>query len=574
MEQPHRSDVATAVDRRTFMSYLAGLGAVGAALATALDVVADEGAPVTSAVLGQAAQVAGLDFTEAERDMMLKRVERYRRDYDRIRAVPLDNGVAPALVFDPMLGDAPPPAAGPSRRSRPRAEVAPADLEEVAFWPVTRLSELIRARKVTSEDLTRMYIARLKRFDPLLHCVITLTEERALAQAREADRELAEGRWRGPLHGVPWGAKDLLAVKGYPTTWGAAPYREQRLGEDATVVRRLDRAGAVLVAKLSMGALASGDVWFGGKTRTPWAPDKGSSGSSAGSASAVAAGLVGFAIGTETRGSILSPSTRCGATGLRPTFGRVSRHGAMALSWSMDKIGPICRSVEDCALVLDAIHGPDGLDETVVDAPFAWDAELDVTSLRVGVLQSQFEREPEEDDDREWHAFDLGTLDAVRGLGVELVPIELPDLPVGALGFILSAEAAAAFDELTRSGRDELLTRQDEYAWPTRFREARMIPAVEYIQANRVRRLAMLEMQRILAGLDAYISPTYGGDNLLLTNLTGHPAVVLPNGFRADGTPTSVTFMGTLFGEAKVLALARAYQEATGFHLRHPRLGA
>jgi Asp-tRNA(Asn)/Glu-tRNA(Gln) amidotransferase A subunit family amidase len=376
---------------------------------------------------------------------------------------------------------------------------------------------------------------------------------------------------------VPWGAKDLFAVAGHPTTWGAEPYREQRFDRDAAVVERLDAAGAVLVAKTTLGALAWGDVWFGGRTRNPWNPVQGSSGSSAGSAAATAAGLVGFALGTETWGSIVSPSTRVGASGLRPTFGRVPRTGAMALSWTMDKVGPICRTVEDCALVFAAIHGPDGADRTVVDAPFEWDPDLDPRRLRVGFTPALFEekRGEGEDEDAEWRGLDLAVLDVLRGLGIELVPISLPDdLPVDALSFLLSAEAAAAFDELTRSGRDDLLVRQVEQAWPNVFRQARLIPAVEYIQANRVRSLLMERWGRMMADLDAYVVPSFGGSNLLATNLTGHPAVVVPDGFRADGTPTSITFQGRLFGEAPLLALAHAYQRATDFHQRHPDLEA
>jgi len=338
------------------------------------------------------------------------------------------------------------------------------------------------------------------------------------------------------------------------------------------VVQRLDAAGAVLVAKLTLGALATGDVWFGGQTCSPWDLNDGSSGSSAGSAASVAAGLVGFALGTETRGSILSPSTRCGTTGLRPTFGRVPRTGAMALSWSMDKVGPICRRVEDCAVVFAAIHGPDGRDADVRDAAFAWEAGRDVHSLRVAYLRTPFEL-GDGVSDLDWYANDLAVLEVVRSLGVELVPIDLPELPVRAMSFILNAEASAAFDELTRSNRDEQLLRQDEWAWPNRLRVARMVPAVEYIQANRVRRLAMEEMAKLLDGFDVYLSPTYGGDNLSLTNLTGHPAVVLPDGFRREeGTPTSVTFCGNLFRDAEALLLARAYQEATDHHLRRPPL--
>jgi Asp-tRNA(Asn)/Glu-tRNA(Gln) amidotransferase A subunit family amidase len=342
------------------------------------------------------------------------------------------------------------------------------------------------------------------------------------------------------------------------------------IDEDATVVQRLEEAGAVLVAKLTLGALAWGDVWFGGRTNNPWNLEQGSSGSSAGPAAATAAGLVGFSIGSETWGSIVSPATRCGATGLRPTFGRVSRHGAMALSWTMDKLGPICRSVEDCALVLEAIYGPDGKDATVVEAPFHWNAELDIRTLRVGYVKSLFEEELAEDDDAEMRANDLATLDALRDLGIALIPIELPNLPVDALSLILSAEAAAAFDELTRSGQDDLLVRQIEDAWPNVLRQARFIPAVEYIQANRIRTLVMSRMAEILREIDVYVAPSFGGNNLLLTNLTGHPSVVLPNGFREDGTPTSISFMGRLFGEDKLLALAKVYQDATSFHLKHP----
>ena len=574
-----REDLATVtspkaadVDRRRFLQLFSAAGLTAAAFPSAVWALAAKREPVTREELAKALALDGLEFTEAQEDMMLEGVNDLRGKYEQLRAVKLDNSVAPALLFDPVVeGETLETERRPFVMTRERAREVPAELEELAFLPLTALSELVRTRKVSSEALTRMYLGRLKRYDAVLHCVITLTEERALEQARRADRELALGTYRGPLHGIPWGAKDLLAVKGYPTTWGATPYKNQVIDADATVVKRLDEAGAVLVAKLTLGALASGDVWFGGRTRNPWNPEQGSSGSSAGPASAVAAGLVGFAVGSETRGSILSPCTRCGATGLRPTFGRVSRAGAMALSWSMDKLGPICRAVEDCAVVLAAIAGPDGEDETVVDVPFNWDPELDVRKLKIGYLKSIFEETPDERR-KEWHDLDLATVEKVRSLGVELVPIELPGLPVDAMSFILSAEAAAAFDELTVSGRDAELVRQDAHAWPNTFRQARTIPAVEYIQANRLRRVAMREMARILTGLDGYLSPTYGGSNLLLTNLTGHPAVVLPNGFRSDGTPTSITFMGTLFGDAKALALAKAYQDATGFHLRHPEV--
>ena len=560
---------SSAVDRRRFMAFLGGVGVAGLAADT-LWAAASQG-PISAEDIAGAIRNAGLDFSEDELDLMLEGVNELREDYAEIRKVPLDNSVAPALQFDPRLpGFNYEPASRQFRPSRPTPVAVPDDLEELAFLPVTHIAQLVRTRQVSAVALTKMYIERLKRHDPALHCVITLTEERALAQAQRADRELAEGRYRGPLHGIPWGAKDLLAVRGYPTTWGATPFKEQQFDEDATVVRRLDAAGAVLVAKLTMGALANGDVWFGGKTRNPWNTEEGSRGSSAGSSAAVAAGLVGFAIGTETRGSILSPCTRCGATGLRPTFGLVSRHGAMALSWSMDKIGPICRAVEDCALVFDAIYGPDGHDETVIEMPFSWDVDRDPRGLRVGYLRSAFEAEPSESQ-REWHEFNLATLEAVRSMGIELVPLELPEVPISALGFILRVEAAAAFDEMTRTNVDDTLVRQDPSAWPNRLRTARTVPAVEYIQANRVRRIAMREMARNLEGIDVYLSPTRG-DNLRITNLTGHPAVVVPNGFRAKGTPTSITFCGNLYRDSEALLLARAYQEATDFHLRHPLL--
>ena len=555
-------------NRRRFMTFLSGFGIAGVA-ADRLWAAAEETGTVTAADLAHAEKTAGLEFTEAERELMVEGVNDLRADYAALREVPLPNSVVPALHFDPRpAGFASNPGPRRFRPSTPAPVEVGDDLEDLAFQPVIQLAQLVRTRRVSSLALTEMYLDRLRRLDPVLHCVITLTEERALAQARRADRELADGIYRGPLHGIPWGAKDLLAVRGYPTTWGATPFKEQYFDDDASVVKRLDDAGAVLVAKLAMGALANGDVWFGGTTRNPWNPEEGSRGSSAGSASAVAAGLVGFAIGTETRGSILSPCTRCGATGLRPTFGRVSRHGAMALSWSMDKIGPICRSVEDCALVFDAVNGPDGLDETVIDMPFSWEADRNPGNLRVGYLRSAFEATPSESQE-EWHGFNLATLDTLSEMGVDLVPLELPDLPISELGFILRVEAAAAFDEMTRTNLDDTLVRQDPSAWPNRLRTSRTVPAVEYLQANRVRSIAMREMARILDGIDVYLSPTRGA-NLRLTNLTGHPAVVVPNGFRSNGTPTSITFCGNLFRDSEAMLLAMAYQEATGFHTRHP----
>jgi Asp-tRNA(Asn)/Glu-tRNA(Gln) amidotransferase A subunit family amidase len=442
---------------------------------------------------------------------------------------------------------------------------------------VTELSDLVRRKRVTSVQLTQMYLARLKKYDPILKCVISLTEDRALEQARAADSEIRRGKYRGPLHGIPWGAKDLLAVRGYKTTWGAGPFKDQVIDADATVVQRLDAAGAVLVAKLTLGELAQGDIWFGATTKNPWKVDQGSSGSSAGPASATAAGLVGFAIGSETLGSISSPSTRCGVTGLRPTFGRVPRTGAMALSWTMDKLGPLCRSVEDCALVLDAIYGPDGKDNSVISADFHWNADLSPKKLRIGYVKSAFDTPLTDPNDpkRTLHGskkFDDAALDVFRRLGINLIPVDLPDLPYDAMRLILTAEAAASFDELTRTDRDKLLVQQGKFDWPNSFRTARFIPAVDYVNANRLRSIAIQKWDDLMRTVDVIVTPTNATNlsQLVATNLTGHPAVIVPNGFRDDGTPVSLTFLAGLFEEANAMVVARAYQDATGFHLKHP----
>lgn len=524
----------------------------------------EEGA-LTEESIEQAELLIGLHFDRAERDSMLEAVNEHLEGYKKIREVKIDNSVPPALRFSVLAEKAVSgPRANPPMPIPPGRVRRPAEPYQLAFMSVLELSELIRSRQVTSVELTRLYIDRLKRFGPQLECVVTLTEDLAMQQARRADREIAESTYRGPLHGIPYGLKDLFAVPGYPTTWGAEPYKSQVRVETATVARKLEEAGAVLVAKLSLGALAWGDVWFGGKTRNPWNTEEGSSGSSAGSAAATSAGLVGFAIGTETWGSIVSPCTRCGVTGLRPTFGRVSRAGAMALSWSMDKVGPICRTVDDLALVFSAIQGPDGIDQTVVDRPFSYDPQLDLGELRIGYTKELFD---EEYDSRE---NDLATLDTLRSLGVKLIPVSTPDLPIEPMAIILEAEAAASFDELTRSGQDSMMVRQIKNAWPNVFRAARFIPAIEYIQANRLRTMVMADMGKVMSAVDVYVAPSFGGNNLLLTNLTGHPCVVVPNGFTEDGSPTSISFIGRPFGEAAALAVARAYQQASGFYLKHP----
>ena len=558
------TDNVDGVSRRRFMTAMSAAGVGGTLLPGVLWAKSQEAAEITSEILEEAAKVAGLEFTAEEREMMLAGLQQNLEAYDTLRSINVPNEVPPALHFEPQLPAwSVPMEVGPARFNRSPGIERPARLEDVAFWSITDLGELIRSRAVSCVELTRMYLSRLEQHAPTLECAVTVTGERALAQAERLDAELAQGMYRGPLHGIPWGGKDLLAVRGYPTTWGAKPYEDQHIEDDATVVRRLDDAGAVLIAKLTLGALAMGDVWFGGRTRNPWDLEQGSSGSSAGSASATVAGLVGFAIGTETLGSIVSPATRCGATGLRPTFGRVSRAGAMALSWSMDKIGPICRTVEDCAIVLDAIHGADGRDPTAKTYPFSWDGGDGLEGLRVGYLADAFS-------DDGATALDAQALTDLRALGVEPVPVTLPDqFPTSALLIILNAEAGAAFDELTRSGRDDLLVRQVEGAWPNSFRTARLIPAVEYLQANRVRTMLMQAVHAALEGVDVFITPSFGGNVLVTTNLTGHPTVVLPSGFREDGTPASISFVGQLWADGEALAVAKAYQDSTRHHLKH-----
>jgi Asp-tRNA(Asn)/Glu-tRNA(Gln) amidotransferase A subunit family amidase len=573
--------LATGHDRRKFLTYFSTIGLGATLLPGVLWAKVAEGAEITPTTIACAEEVAGLKFTDEQRQQMVDGLKSQETQIEALHKVPLDNSVPPAILFDPV----PPgvtlklPTKGPTKRSHVAARSVSSNIEELAFLPVTELAALVRRRKVTSTQLTEMYLGRIAKYDPVLKAVITVTEDRARAQAKAADEEIARGKYRGPLHGMPWGAKDLLAVKGYKTTWGAGPYRDQVIDADATVVKRLDDAGAVLIAKLTLGELAQGDIWFGGTTKNPWNVAQGSSGSSAGPASATAAGLVAFAIGTETLGSISSPSTRNGVTGLRPTFGRVPRTGAMALSWTMDKIGPICRSVEDCAFVLDVIHGADGVDRTVKDVPFSWDATVKPTSLRVGYVKSAFDLAERGDKNQVQHGtkrFDDAALDVLRTLGVNLIPVELPDLAYGAMRLVLIAEGAAAFDELTRSGRDRELVQQTPRDWANTFRTARFIPAVDYVNANRARTLAMQQWHTLFEKVDVIVTPTSVGPQLVATNLTGHPAVILPSGFRdtsdTDRTqvPVSLTFLGGLYQEAKLLAVAKAWQDATDFHTKHP----
>jgi Asp-tRNA(Asn)/Glu-tRNA(Gln) amidotransferase A subunit family amidase len=584
-------------------------------------------APITPEMIEQALLLSGLHFTEDQRKLMVEGLTSDREAILTIRKLNLPNAVAPSLVFDPVPGgtvldtERKPPRLGPAISI---ASVSASNEDQVAFLTIRQLSELLRTRKLTSVDLTKLYLARLKRYDPTLHFVITLTEDRALKQAAAADAELAANKHRGPLHGIPWGGKDLLAVAGYPTTWGAGGFEDQHFDYNAEVVKRLDTAGAVLIAKLTMGALAQGDLWgskqHGARTRNPWNPKQGSSGSSAGSASAVSAGCVGFAIGTETLGSISSPSTRCGVTGLRPSFGLVPRTGAMALSWSMDKIGPITRSVEDCALVLNTIYGPDGHDLSVQPAAFNPDLTIDVRKLRVGYIKSAFDtptftppkppakplagKELDAYNKRVAQRkayfaqeaydakFNTAALETLRSMGINLTPVDMPDFPFGSIVPMLEAEAAAAFDDLTRSGRDSLLIGQAPYDWPNSFRTARLYSAVDYINAARARTLALAKMTELFAPFDVIVTPSEG-EQLVATNLCGQPAVIVPNGLRGPdappslhpedgavnneggpGTPVSLTFLAPLYQDAKAVALAHAYQLKTGFHLLHPKLGS
>ena len=537
---------------------------------------------LTEQTLFEAEKLAAVSFDPGQRELALLGLEDQINRIRRLRDVVLDNSLSPAPIFDPRLPETP---FDHEQRPVVLPMVSPGTMpqsdEDIAFAPLVSLSTWLREGVLSSTRLTEVYLQRLARLGPELECVVTLTPDLARAQAKQADEELAAGRCRGPLHGVPWAAKDLLDTAGIATTWGATPYRHRVPERDSAVVRSLTAAGAVLVAKTTLGALAYGDIWFGGRTRNPWNTREGSAGSSAGSAAAVAAGLVGFAIGTETLGSIVSPCMRCGATGLRPTYGRVSRAGAMALCWSLDKIGPICRRVEDTAWVLAALNGHDSADPGSIAMPFNVDATAGVDTLRVGYDPSSFEAEGAE-------PLDTAVLAELRRMGVELTEIALPDLPYDALWTILHAEAAAAFEELTLSGRDRLLVRQDKDAWPNLFRKARLLSAVDLVQAQRFRRLVMEETARIFAGVDAILGPSFAGNMQLVTNFTGHPSLTLRTGFvemetrsginpigamgrslEADKgdrhcVPHGITLWGKLFDEGPMLRLGMALEQAMG----------
>jgi len=595
--------------RRRFLRAFPAAMAAGLAAPALAQQAQEQTRRINKETLECGEKIFGIDLTDADQEQALNGVNRNLDAYEQLRKIDVPLDTEPAFTFRPYLpGKKPKAGATPNAKlkvSFPVPATKPASLEDLAFFPVTALAPLVRRREVSSTDLTRMYLGRLKKYGAKLNCIVTLTEELALAQAAQADKEIRSGRYRGPLHGIPWGAKDLFATKGILTTWGAGPFQNQVFDYDATVVERLREAGAVLVAKLSLGALAQGDRWFRGQTKNPWNPDDpqrgGSSGSSAGPGSATAAGLVGFSIGTETRGSIISPSAVNGVTGLRPTYGRISRHGAMALSWTMDKIGPMCRTVEDCALVFNAIYGPDGRDDTVVDAPFVWSPDVPLSKLKIGYIKAEFEPpppdsgrgrrgeggeaggrgeagrgrggiSPEEQRRRAEERLKLlnDALDVYRKAGATLHAIEIPASAAqysNAISFVLSTEAAAAFDDLTRSNgiRDESLG-----SWPNTFRTHRFVPAVEYIRAQRIRTLLMREMDALMAEYHALLSPT-GGTSLGITNLTGHPAVALRAGFVANA-PVELMVTGRLYDEGTLLRVALAYERASKWNEVKPQL--
>jgi Asp-tRNA(Asn)/Glu-tRNA(Gln) amidotransferase A subunit family amidase len=577
---------STAESRRHFLASVSALGLSAPLLPGVLWAkMSESGATkIDAAMLKSAATIAGLQFSDATLASMVQGVNQNLDRIDSLHAQKIPNNVSPPFYFSPLVpGMQVERTRAPIKMSKLPAIKRPTNLEDVAFWPVTHLAQLLKSRAVTSVELTEMYLARLKRYNGKINCVVSFCDELAMRQAMQADAEIAAGKYRGPLHGMPWGAKDIIAVKGYKTTWGSGAYKDQVIEEEASVYEMIRDAGGVLLAKLTTGELAGGDQWFGGRTNNPWKLDEGASGSSAGPGSAVAAGLVPFAIGTETGGSILSPSARCGATGLRPTFGRVSRYGVMALAWTQDRLGPMCRYVEDCATVMTVIAKPDGRDLSVSEIPFNWDATVDIKKLKVGYLNHAF---MDADRSPEWIRNDQATLEKLQSMGVELIPISTPDFPIEMLN--LSVEAAVFFDDLLRSGRDQLLTAKTK---ADRFRISRMVPAVEYLQSQRMRSIMMQQLAAATADVDVYLAPSTNGNprapegaaaptvppppNLTqqhsqMANLACYPAVALPNGFMENGAPTSINFMAQPFGEASLLALAKAYQDATEFNRKHP----
>jgi Asp-tRNA(Asn)/Glu-tRNA(Gln) amidotransferase A subunit family amidase len=508
-----------------------------------------------------------LDFTEPEADSMLDNIKDLTKNYKALHKTLPTNDIPYPFAFDPL----PHGETIPTKQEKIVWDVSnniqmPANKNELAFYSIMQLASLVKNKKITSVELTKFFIARLRKWGDTLQSVITLTEDLAMQQAKQADEEISKGIYKGPLHGIPYGLKDLFAVKGYKTTWGTTPYKDQVIDEDSYVYTQLKNAGAVLCAKLSLGSLAYNNKWFGGETKNPWNLKQGSSGSSAGSAASVVAGLLPFTIGTETLGSIVSPSARCGATGLRPTFGSISRSGAMVLCWSLDKAGPICRSAEDDAIVFYYLKGTDGKDAGAVDRAFNYSPKVDFSKLKIAYAENYFKQLDK--GAQEWKV-----LDVFRSLGANVQPVIFPDsilYPVNLISIILNAESAAAFDELTRTNRDDLIERQDKDFWPNSFRSARTIPAVEYINANRYRYNLCKGMYNYMKDYDVLIVPTFSGSQLSITNLTGNPCITLPTGFNKTGSPVSITLIGKLYDEATILAAAKAYQDKTDFNKMHP----
>ncbi len=587
--------------RKRFLSYFSGVGLTTTLLPGTLwaQMQEQEAQEVTAEMIREAGTLSGHELTQEQAEEMAEGVNRNLAGYAALDEFELHNGVAPPLYFSALVpGTEIDRVERPFRVSSPSGLKRPADLEDVAFWPLTGLAELIRTRQVTSVELTEMYLGRLKRYNPKFNNVVTFLDDLAMEEARRADMEIRSGQYRGPLHGIPWGAKDILAVRDYPTSWGSNAFKDRTLDYECTVVRLLREAGAVLIAKLATGELAGGDRWFGGRTRNPWDSTKGSSGSSAGPASATVAGCVGFAIGTETSGSILSPSVACGASGLRPTYGRVSRFGAMTLRWTGDRLGPICRHVEDCAIVFKTIARPDDQDASVLDVPFNWDVELDVSQFRVAYFKDAFE--DDENKEADWLANDQQSLAQLRSMGFALTAMNVPlrDFSMDGLR-PLGVESSAAFDDFLRSGREDELGRPRGTGW----RVGHTVPAVAYLRAQQVRGVMMRRLDEGLGDFDVWVVP-YGDARARLAEpppdggggggggggapprrsatsqffqLANHaclPAVAVRNGFGDDGLPTGIIFVGKPFSETKVLSLAKAYQDASGFHMRVPDLEA
>ena len=560
--------------RRGFLKTVPAVVGAGLALPAATAGQAPSG--IDKETIACAARISGVEFGDADRDLMRPLVDQNHENYEAIRKVPVGYEVEPAFTFRPVRRNPLPPTK-PSIAAHNAAATPAVDRpgdEALPFMTVPQIAALVRSRKMTSAELTELYLSRLKRFGPRLECVVTLTEDLARAQAAAADQEIRAGRYRGPLHGLPYGIKDLFATKGIRTTWGAKPYVDRVPSIDAAAVERMHNAGAVLVAKLTSGELAIGDVWYGGRTRNPWDPTRGSSGSSAGPAAATAAGLVAFAIGTETGGSIMSPAHTCGVVGVRPTYGRVSRYGCMTLRWTMDKVGPLARGVEDCALVLEALVGADDRDETASDASFPWSGARPLSDLKIGVLEADFNgTSGDEEERRGWQARKPvldAALETLRRAGARLSPIELPDLPARALYAVLNAEAGAAFDDLVRSGRVAELAGKGPNDRANQLRASRVIPAVEYIRAQRVRRLLGERMEAVMSSVDLFVAPTTSA-SVTLANLTGHPAVTVNAGF-GEGLPVGLMFTGRLYDEATLLGAALSYERARGAQPERPRL--